>query len=331
MTAIILVAALAVAPAPAPAGPCARCHEAQASQWKGSLHALASSDPLVLAMRRWAREDAGEAAAAPCVNCHTAAVAGTAERTSAVTCPVCHQGRRAKPGPAGWMVDPEAPVTGAKDLQKAPHPMRVDPGFAGSSSCLVCHAELRNPAGVPLCTTGPESEAYGGEATCLTCHMPDASHRFPGATEELLARAATLDVERDGGRVAVTVANTGAGHALPTGSALRQIRLEVRFLDASGAVLWTNAADEAAVFARVLRDAAGNAPVPPWRAVAVASDSRLAAGEQTTVAYTIPDGAVTVRARLVYRRVPAPVATRLGVANDPLARPVEMASVTQTL
>ena len=331
MTPIIALAVLAAAAAPAPAPACTECHELQTARWQASLHAHASSDPLVLAMRRWAREDAGEAAAAGCVNCHSAVVAGTDARTEAVTCPVCHQGRRAKAGPAGWVVEPEAPVSASRGSRKAPHPVRVDPDLAGASRCLVCHAELRNPAGVPLCTTGPESEAYTGDATCLTCHMPGGSHRFPGAEPELLVRAATLSIERDGGRVAVTVANTGAGHALPTGSALRQIRLEVRFLDAAGTVLWTNAGDDAALFSRVLRDAAGNAPVPPWRAVAVAADSRLAAGEQTTLGYAIPDGAVTVEAHLVYRRVPAPVAARLGLADDPVARPVAMASVTQTL
>ena len=60
-----------------------------------------------------------------------------------------------------------------------------------------------------------------------------------------------------------------------------------------------------AVFARVLRDAEGNLNVPFWRAVAVASDTRIRPKSTVTLTYRFkvdnPDDEPTATAELVYR------------------------------
>ncbi len=323
--ALLLVASVACVAAAGQA-PCSGCHEAQRRAWALSMHARSTQDPVYRAMRAWAREDAGEAAAALCVTCHTVAEAGSELRTRAVTCEVCHRSEVVGPGRRGLRVQPTAAVAAAAPVE-APHPVRASRDLISGATCLVCHGELRNPHGVPLCTTGPEAAARPAGAGCLACHMPDGDHRFPGATPELLRRAAQLVAALDGREATVTVLNRGAGHALPTGSALRQVRLEVVALGARGEEL----ARRELIFARVLADAAGNAPVPPWRATRVHRDTRLGPFGRRTVRLPLPPGAVRLVARLVYHRVPPPLVDRLGLAGETLVEPVEMARVEREL
>lgn len=324
---IVAAAALLVGATATAAPPCSQCHQDQASAWQASLHARSTEDPLYLAMREWARSDGGEKVASLCVNCHSVPVRGTVERTPAVTCEVCHQGTAEAPGPKGWVVDPGRAVRAPTSASGAPHPVEVSPELASAQVCMPCHAELHNPRGVPLCTTGPEAERRTSGASCVTCHLPGGSHTVPGSTPAILAGAAQLWVQVRAGEAQVIVLNRGAGHALPTGSALRQIVLETRFLDHGGRVV----ASHREVFARVLEDAAGKAPAPPWRATAVHSDTRLMPQERRTFSYSPPDGAARVEARLVYHRAPAPVAEKLGVAGLPFMAPVEMARIERPL
>jgi hypothetical protein len=273
-------------------------------------------------MREWARADAGEEVAGRCITCHSAADSASGGRTGAVACEACHQASGT--GPASLEIDRAQPVAATRVVE-APHPLVADPSLRSGGRCLVCHAELKNPAGVAVCTTGPEVTGRTGGPGCVTCHMPGASHEFAGAAPLLLARAAQLVVDRRGAEVAVSVINRGAGHALPTGSALRAVRLEVEFRDSSDARLGDNRDDPASTFARVLADAGGNAPVPPWRAAAVARDSRLAPGERRAFTYLLPPGTAAVTARLVYRRAPAAILDRLGIAAEGPFAPIEMA------
>lgn len=281
-------------------------------------------------MREWAQEDGGDVVAGTCANCHSVALADGSARSAAVTCEACHQGRAAGAGPGGWLVDVDQPIRGRRTVADAPHPLTVEDALWNDTLCLLCHGELRNPAGVPLCTTGPEHAAAAEQRPCVACHAPDGDHRFDGTSSAVLARAATLDVAVEAGAVTVTVHNV-TGHALPTGSALREVRLEVIFLDAAGQPVWRNADDQEGRFAKVLQDAQGNAPVPAWRASGVARDSRLAVGNSRQLRYPTPTDAARVEARLVYRRAPAGVAARLGLADDPHLQPVTMASTSRPL
>jgi len=323
-----LVLALVLAAAPATAGGrCGACHPVQLRQWRTSLHAHSLDDPLYVAMRAWAARDQGPDILRRCANCHTTPILGTRHRTAGVTCAVCHQGRVAAPGPKGWRVDPEAPVLGpGRGGPSAPHAVAAMPAPGSGRPCLVCHGELRNPHGVALCTTGPEAAA-GGSSDCRACHMPGGDHTFGATGPRLLRAAAALDVDLSARTVRVAVINRGAGHAIPTGSALRRVVLLVTFRDAAGRPL----ASHREIFARIFKDAAGRTPAPPWRAVAVSSDTRLPRGRRRAFVYPIPAEARTVEARLVFLRAPAALLARLDLAADPLARPVEMARMVRTI
>jgi hypothetical protein len=318
---LLLLAALAQVP---PAD-CTSCHLVQSATWGRSRHSQTLDGPLYKAMRAWAAEEAGEAFAARCQTCHTVAIAGTEARTPGVTCAACHQGSQRSEGPAGWIVNPAAAVASSRHPSRtAPHPVQASPLLADGSVCLTCHAELHNAAGVPLCTTGPEAASLGLAGSCLGCHVADSDHRFPGTTPELLARAATVTASREAGVLLVRLHNSGTGHALPTGSALRQIRLAVVFLDRAGAPLHE---PEPVTLARVLADDAGNAPAPPWRATRVARDTRLGPGEIRELRFELPRGAAKAMVSLTYHRAPAPLAKRLGVADHPSLQPITMALV----
>lgn len=307
-----------------PTQPCAACHINQAVQHRASMHAESLKDPLYLAMRAWARDEAGQAAASACMTCHAV---GTFEgRTPGVDCEACHQSRTVA-GPKGLTVDTALPVR-ARRKADAPHATVADAQLVSGAFCLVCHAELRNQAGLPVCTTGPEAAENPQGPGCLSCHR---AHDFPGAVPALLARAATLAIEPRGGEVVVTVGNVGAGHALPTGSALRQIRLDVVFTDRAGRRVGDNAADTAALFARLLQDKDGKSPAPPWRAIGVARDTRLARGELRRLTYPIPEGAAAVAASLTYRRAPAAIAERLNLEAHALLQPIVMARFSRGL
>lgn len=311
-TLLLLATATAVPPQP-----CAACHINQAVQHQASLHAGSLQDPLYLAMRAWARDEAGQAVASACLTCHAV---GTFEgRTIGVDCEACHQAKT-NAGPAGLTVRADLPVRARRRID-APHHTEVDERLVSGAACLICHAELRNQAGLPVCTTGPEAADNPQGPGCLSCHR---AHDFPGAAPALLARAATLAIETRGQEVIVTVKNVGAGHGLPTGSALRQIRLDVVFTDKTGRRVGDNSTDKAALFARLLQDKEGRTPAPPWRAVGVARDTRLARGELRRLTYPVPAGAAAVEATLTYRRAPVAVAERLNLDSHKLLQPIEM-------
>lgn len=321
----VLVVLFAMPSAPA-AKTCADCHPEQASAWQGSRHARSAASPLYLAMRAWAADDAGEEVAARCATCHTVPVAGGG-RTAAVTCEACHQAAVTGPGPGAVTVDPAGPVAGSKPGAGAPHPVAVVPGMASGDRCLACHGELANPHGVPLCTTGPEAATRGLGPTCLDCHLRGGDHSARGASPELLARAVELDVDRRGDTVAVTLVNRGAGHSVPTGPALRQVILHTRLVGADG----REASSHREVLARVLADADGRSPAPPWRATAVVADTRIEPSGRSVFVYPVPPGAVRVEARIVFWRAPEPLLGRFGLAGDEAFAPVTMTRVVRDL
>lgn len=324
-TTVALVVALSTAPTLG-VTPCADCHPTQDAAWQRSLHSRSMDGPLYRAMRNWARRDAGEKVAALCVNCHSTEVTGDHQRTLAVTCEVCHQGEITAPTPAGLKVLPSSPVA-AQARVDAPHPVRASRRLISGEICLACHHQLHNPRGVPLCTTGPETEAGPGGTRCLTCHMPGTDHTFAGTTPEVLARAATLHVARDGDRLFVTVLNRGSGHALPTGSPLRRVVLTIELADDDGRLVGRTVE----AFARVLEDEHGNAPAPPWRAHGVQSDTRLGPFERRVVEMPVADGASRVTATLTYHRAPPKLLNKLGLTDAHRMQPVEMARLERDI
>jgi len=310
----------------APSEGCGDCHTRQRKAWERSFHARSAVDPLYRAMREWAREDAGDEVASLCVNCHTSRIRGAGNRTESVECRVCHQGTAAGSGPGGWIVDPERPVAAVRPGE-APHPTRATTDLPSGAICAPCHHALHNQRGIPLCTTGPEAQTRGSTLSCVRCHMGGGDHTVPGTTKPLLARAAALGIDERTDGIRITVINRGAGHALPTGSALRQVVLDVRVEDRNGTVL----VHRRTVFAKSFEDADGHHPVPPWRAVRLHEDTRLRPGEARTVTVRRPPGATRVEAVLTHVPAPRPLLRRLGLVDGAALPPVVMVRAEKAL
>jgi hypothetical protein len=167
-----------------------------------------------------------------------------------------------------------------------------------------------------------------------------ADHEFLRSSIALLEKSA---IEGETVRVRIFIENVAAGHHVPTGSPMRNMVLVVEAHDADGRALalvsggrvpeWAGRGllgaapdprDLAGVagkgFAKVLSDrieypadrprgrsVAAAFPTPYWRPAAVASDTRIPAGETDVSDYAFDlngaaPGRVTIRTRLIYRR-----------------------------
>lgn len=318
---------------------CSNCHGTIVSEWRNSLHARSTyeRDPLYRVMRQKALRAMGDSAERACSVCHyppwadklrAAGVPG--KDIEGVGCTVCHRVHAKHPD---------------ETLARGKHAVfaTVVPGVDGPDGlCLTCHAELKNAAGHPVCTTGAEAREVAA-GTCVSCHMAKAagpgtnssgandhrSHRFSSAYDaKILKTAAKLElaVQMDAGTryLMVSVKAGAIGHSLPTGTPMRSVVLRVEALDDEFAVIWKNVdqdplkEDPDAVFARVFQDKDGNRPVPPFLAVGPGTDTRIVPGEIRRLRYAIPDGARSARATLLYSRGPAKLLNAAGLPESAL-------------
>lgn len=222
---------------------CEECHPAEAASWRRSRHAVAFTNPIFQVS--WMHWPNGW-----CLDCHlplreaqkarlgTKAIAGAIHdvptTTAAglwqegVTCSVCHVRE-------GAIVTANPPT---KEASLA-HPMRHDPGLADPEFCGSCHAfafQNHTPSwpfsygGTPAQDTVAEwrtSTAASEGKTCITCHMGDSGHAFPGAhTPRMLQRTVKAEVSQaPDGTVVARVWAPGAPHRIPTGDPFRRMEL----------------------------------------------------------------------------------------------------------
>ena len=270
-----------------------------------------------------------------------------------------------------------------------------NPQFQESELCASCH-EYNNPFNeLPAQTTYSEwlasdfgNQASGSYATCQDCHMsrgitpaelcdpppgfgngpmrPASSHgnhTIQGTTQAGLADSveltSTVDVVNGRLNIGVSVANTGAGHAFPTGISIRNVLLRVvatgtsgqNLSQTSGSVIPFYGSDNDGVigegdwaglpgrgFAKVLEDAAGNKPVLFIDAVAVSEDTRIQAGETDTSYYdfdidnsTCNGGTIDINLILTYRRAWRATVTDMGWTVDNRGLPWELELINMPL
>jgi len=319
---------------------CGSCHRDIFGAWKKSAHARAVEDPLFIDAMRELSASGGDVRI--CLRCHAPTVGitkdfGLEKKISweGVTCDYCHSitalgvDTTARP-----TVRPgETKFGPIHDAQSGEHDTAFRDYFSRSELCAECH-EYTNPQGLALLTTYSDwkasSWATNGKS-CQSCHMfevganvvdpkiqrvPNAPvnlHAMPGGhTIDQLNKALSVKarVHRSGETLSMDVdlINVGAGHSIPTGSAARQILLEIRVDGSSG-----KAHQATRTYDRVLTDAAG---VPLSRdveffsrAAKVKSDTRIAAGKTRTEHFDFDIGTgsiANVKLRLLYRSMPDP-------------------------
>lgn len=201
---------------------CERCHPAIAAEWRSSLHHQAyTNESFAAALRREPIPF--------CRGCHApeADPEQAPPRALArlgVGCVSCHN-----PGGSESVL-----AVPRDDLSRetAPHPVRREPGFAGSDACASCH-QFEFPGGRELMQSTIAEHASSSQATtaCAGCHMPPVGdvgrhrgHGFAASREPTLLRQA-LRVQATRERTAVHLALTPGvvGHAFPTGDLFRRL------------------------------------------------------------------------------------------------------------
>jgi hypothetical protein len=332
-----------------PSTACRSCHADIYRFWSESLHARAATNStFALAHREyrqnpWLRNGGGPDL---CLRCHLP-VASRADAESpeeGIGCDYCHsisEVRVGKGQPVFAVTPGDTKFGPVTDAQSPAHRVAYKPFFRESEVCAGCH-ELISPGGAPILSTYSEwqkSPARAAGKHCQSCHMPDVlgnladarvrrrndatinSHRTPGGhSPELLRKAVSVEIRnlrRDGDTVSfdVDIANTGAGHDLPTGVPTRAIVLEAEVVD--GATVVGHAERS---YRRQVLDAQGQPILHDSRVfvatATIGSDTRLKAGARRTERFVFPRAgspAAHVRVRLTYAYNPFP-GTLPGVA-----------------
>lgn len=186
-----------------------------------------------------------------------------------VTCAACHVR--------------EGKIVTANPGVQAPHPTVWSPELKESTACAICHQLSWPGASQPFYDTYGEWERSPHAAagvSCQSCHFAHGdtvrhdSPADPARAVSLLVRPARPTLARGGPPLAVeiTLQNTGAGHAIPTGNPWKGVRLEAAILgpaDRKGIA----ARGDGALVVDLARTVQAEAP---WE---ITADSRLQAGE----------------------------------------------------
>ncbi len=208
-------------------------------------------------------------------------------------------------------------VLGPYGRDHAPHPVTVTRELSDPAFCATCHQLAWKDGEEAVYDTFGEwqrSRWAAAGVRCQDCHMPPVAGpstqgRFAAVADHRvradLARALTLEVllppegavrgQRLDGELVVR--NTGAGHAVPTGSPFKAVQVEVRFLDGRGRQVGDAVVER---WRRQVTDA------PPFATV---EDNRLLPGQARRVplSFDIPHKVAAGRAavQVTLRRVDA--------------------------
>jgi Cytochrome c554 and c-prime len=247
---------------------CTSCHGQAHRQWAGTAHAnslshlrLATVDPIT---RQQGVFDFGQRKGMSCIACH-------------------------EPQPPSAPVHGTAAVT---DTATAGHKSTQNAWDFKTVACGVCHTQAqsqwqawRDAPRYRRAAWPPGSVELAGDEPlgCVDCHMPNGDHLWAARRDiDLLRNGITLKISRDPqGRTVLSLRNL-AGHAYPTGTIRRGLRLFAQSDDQPERLIVT------------LADGLSNSAEPPR------TDTALRPGEERR--FLLAGRPRRVRARLVYLR-----------------------------
>ncbi len=216
---------------------CVGCHVTTHAEWAKSRHGVAWTNATFQREYKDKPQDW-------CVHCHAPLAqqltevhaGGGALANEGVTCVACHvRGGR---------------MVARTHADGSPHDTDARPEFGGPAWCGGCH-QFNFPVITPRADGTPETIRYtdrpmqdtehqhasGPRAAteCQTCHrtLKNTGHLFPGGHDAAFVRGAlTVATCRAGQALTITLANTGAGHNVPTGDLHRHLVLRAWHADA---------------------------------------------------------------------------------------------------
>ena len=295
---------------------CNACHYQVHDAWAGSAHAHAWGDPVFqAAVERAGDSTACKACHLPLANQHSRLADGyldgdlarpdlkpnplwdPALMSEGVTCAACHVR--------------DGVVLGPRDCDSAPHPVRASQELVSPELCAACHQLTWPGADKPFYDTYGEWKASAYAAAgirCQDCHMPlvagpatatraaaQAAHGLqaePARALSVLVGVDMPEIQRGAAYpVHVRIQNTGAGHAVPTGSPFQSWTFELSLVSAAGKEL---APTHQVTVGRTVEDAS------PWRTTA---DNRILPGGELSIehAFTVSQRAAAQTATLRIR------------------------------
>lgn len=267
---------------------CGTCHKDIYWMWRQSAHANAMEDPIFLEVFRETQKRDGPAVSKTCLRCHAPMIDINNDvklekkiTWEGVSCDVCHSlvaVELTDRGPKQIFDVGDVKRGPIKDAQSMAHKVAWSELHSTSLVCAGCH-EYVNADGTQIMGTYSEwkaSKAAKKGKTCQTCHMGKVKadvvdprvkrvaqaevnlHEVPGGHSiDQLHKA--LDVlimptTRTGDELSleVVLANTGAGHSVPTGMPGRRVILEVKVATSKGQIM-----EEQRVYGTVYKTAAG--------------------------------------------------------------------------
>ncbi len=235
------------------------------------------------------------------------------------------------------------------DAKTTAHPTQRSKFLLSSELCGTCHRFGHPVSGVSIQDTYQEwkQSPYAAEGKrCQDCHMPAYSgkaatngkerpelhaHVFLGGHTEMIRKAATVQIQsswkdnrKETLNIAVSVANIGAGHLIPTGiPGIREMWLEVSVFNGQQV-----AATEKRLFALELFDNQGK-PAMPWDAAKFGKDTRIGPKKTRVEQFSFKLAntmEVRVEAKLLERLVSEQAARYAGIPVAPPMRMAEAAS-----
>ena len=165
-------------------------------------------------------------------------------REDGVTCADCH-------------LDNNGSIHGKYDLS-APHPTVQDERFTRARSaelCAACHQADRMAPNLQTVSEWDRDFTTDDPRTCEDCHMPQVTRLFSeifpnrpqrqigkhlfagGHSQPMLRQAVTFMIQADDSNprsLKLVIANTGAGHSIPTGYGPRAIIAKLILWDSNG-------------------------------------------------------------------------------------------------
>lgn len=167
---------------------CIGCHPREADEWRGSLHQRAFTNAAF--QQAFAIEPTRF-----CHDCHA-----PAKEDDGIACVSCHLDK----------------------VREGPSP---SPSFVAKPDCARCHEFPFTSGGEMMQTTMREHVALAPDKACTSCHHGHslAEVRDPAwLASSLLVSAAIVD-----GKARLTLTQTRAGHAFPTGDLFRRLSVTI--------------------------------------------------------------------------------------------------------
>lgn len=316
---------------------CGSCHRAIHEAWKESAHAVAMESRLFQDAFEEAQRDFGASGGRVCLGCHAPLALLTGDLTlqtkvswEGVTCDYCHSMRSVSTdgeNPKPTLTLSSVKSGPLKDASSGAHGTVFSEVHTSSLVCAPCH-QYRNVLGFDVLTTYREwwdSRYYKENVQCQSCHMGSVAgdvvdprvkrsedakvnlHAMPGShsltqLNKAVRTRLITSRSRDRLEVSVELVNVSGGHYVPTGSPMRELKLEVHADAYQGQDYY-----EERTYRRTVGDSQGRELTREqdafFKAAKVLSDTRLAPDERRMEKFSFAvaqDVPVRVTARLTY-------------------------------